>query len=292
MYDVCAVGHVTWDRIRIGDRVRVQPGGAAYYFSLALRRLGRNVAIVTKMAAADENSLLSELRAEGIDVSCTESATTTRFSNAYSEGDPDRRVQQLASVAAPFVSSDLEGMSARFFFLGPLTAGDISLEFLREVSLRGDVALGVQGLVRSVSEGEIRTQAWADLKQGLACVSVLAADENEARVLTGESNPEKAAQRLAEGGPREVVVTFGSRGSVICSGGRLHRIPAVETPRIVDATGCGDSYLAAYLHRRLESEDVERAGRFASAAASLTLERFGPFQATERDVEDALARAR
>ena len=93
-------------------------------------------------------------------------------------------------------------------------------------------------------------------------------------------------------GPKEVVVTFGSRGSVICSGGRLHRIPPVKTTGVVDATGCGDTYLAAYLHRRLKSEDVERAGRLASAAASLTLEQFGPFQATERDVEGALARAR
>ncbi|MCZ6659200.1 MAG: hypothetical protein O7C67_18080, partial [Gammaproteobacteria bacterium] len=32
----------------------------------------------------------------------------------------------------------------------------------------------------------------------------------------------------------------------------------------------------------------EQAGRFASAAATLALERFGPFRATERDVEDTL----
>ena len=55
MFDVCAVGHVTWDRIQIGDVVREQPGGAAYYLSLALRRLGRNVAVITKMARADES---------------------------------------------------------------------------------------------------------------------------------------------------------------------------------------------------------------------------------------------
>ena len=70
VYDVCAVGHVTWDRIRIGDEVREQPGGAVYYFSLALRRLGRNVAVVTKMARSDASPLLMELTAERIDVSC------------------------------------------------------------------------------------------------------------------------------------------------------------------------------------------------------------------------------
>ena len=290
MYDVCAVGHITRDRIRIGNEVREQPGGAAYYLSLALRRFGRNVAVVTKMARADESFLLSELKAERIDISCIESVTTTTFENVYSEPDLHRRVQKAGSVAAPFACSDLNGFRARFFHLGPLTTRDMSLDFLREASARGDVSLDVQGLVRDASGGEIRMDAWPEMEEGLACVTVLKADEDEARILTGETDPEQAAQRLAGWGPREVIVTFGSRGSVIYSAGRLHRISPVPASKVDDATGCGDTYLAAYLHRRLKSGNLERAGRFASAAATLTLGRFGSFHATERDVED-VARA-
>ncbi len=166
----------------------------------------------------------------------------------------------------------------------------MSLDFLRGASARGDVSLDVQGLVRDASGGEIRMDAWPEMEEGLACVTVLKADEDEARILTGENDPEQAAQRLAGWGPREVIVTLGSRGSVIYSAGRLHRISPLPASRVVDATGCGDTYLAAYLHWRLKSGDLERAGRFASAAATLTLGRFGSFHATERDVED-VARA-
>ncbi len=55
MFDVGAVGHITLDRIRIGGDVKEIPGGASYYLSLALRRLGRKVAVVTKMALGDES---------------------------------------------------------------------------------------------------------------------------------------------------------------------------------------------------------------------------------------------
>lgn len=96
--DLCAVGHITRDRIRIGNEVREQPGGAAYYLSLALRRFGRTVAVVTKMARANESFLLSELKAESIDVSCIRSATTTTFENVYSKLNLDRRVQKAGSV--------------------------------------------------------------------------------------------------------------------------------------------------------------------------------------------------
>ena len=154
VYDVCAVGHITRDRVRTEDQVREQPGGAAYYLSLVLRRLGRQVAVVTKMAPADELLLLMELKTEKIDVSCTYSRTTTTFENIYPHRNSDLRVHKVNSVAAPFSPTDLSGVRARFFHLGPLTTREMSLEFLRAVSAKGDVSLDVQGLVRSLIGNE------------------------------------------------------------------------------------------------------------------------------------------
>lgn len=288
VYDVCAVGHITRDLVRIGDQFLEQPGGSAYYLSLALHRLGRQVAVITKMAAADESFLLSEFKAESIDVSCTASPTTTNFENVYLEGNPDLRVQKVGSIAAQFSTSDLSGIRARFFHLGPLTKGEMPLDFLRAVSANGDVSLDVQGLIRSVDGHEIKTEAWSDMEEGLSVVSILKADAEEATILTGENDAERAAQRLVQlvgREPREVIVTLGSRGSIICSTGGLCLIPPVPASNVVDTTGCGDTFLAAYLHCRLDSEDIERAGHFAAAAATLKLEHFGPFRGADRDVK-------
>jgi sugar/nucleoside kinase (ribokinase family) len=47
--------------------------------------------------------------------------------------------------------------------------------------------------------------------------------------------------------------------------------------RTVDATGCGDTYLAAYLARRITSHDLGECGAFAAVAAAINLESFGAF---------------
>ncbi|NIR38379.1 MAG: ribokinase, partial [Actinobacteria bacterium] len=72
----------------------------------------------------------------------------------------------------------------------------------------------------------------------------------------GAGAPEEAARRIAELGPREVIVTLGGDGSVVLARDVLHRIEAHPPSRLVDATGCGDTFLAAYMAHRLGSDDV------------------------------------
>ncbi|MCG8556196.1 MAG: PfkB family carbohydrate kinase [Proteobacteria bacterium] len=287
-FDVCVVGHVTRDRIVIGDRMRDQAGGAAYYASVALRRLGRRVAVVTKVAPEDAVYGLSELEAERIDAWCMDSAATTRFENIYPDGNLGRRIQRVTSVADPFFAADLGAVQARFFHLGPLTKRDMPLGFLQAASVRGNVSLDAQGLVRSVHGHEVKTTAWCEMEQGLRFVGVLKVNLEEARFLTGEHDPEKAARRLGRlvgRAPHETLVTLGRRGSLVYSADRLYHIPAARPSEVVDVTGCGDTFFAAYLHYRLGSTDAEQCGRFASVAATLALEHFGPFRATQQALE-------
>ena len=289
-YDVCAVGHVCRDTIRIWDRTRAQVGGTAYYCALALRRLGRRMAVVTKLAARDRPELLRELRSAGVAVWDFDSPRTTHFENLYPEGDPDSRSQRVSDVASPFEESDLGELGARVFQLGPLTKRDMDVEFMRAVSTRGEVSLDVQGLLRRVEAGAVVPENWAELEAGLACVEIVKADRGKARLLSGESDPERAARRLAEFGPREVIVTLGGEGSLVLCEGQLWHIPAFPAAEVVDPTGCGDTYMAAYLDRRLAGEDPERAGAFAAAVGALTLRGIGPFRGSAPDVERFLAR--
>ena len=50
MFDVCVIGHITKDIVRIENLKKEMPGGVAYYFSMALKNLGSNVSLVTKVA--------------------------------------------------------------------------------------------------------------------------------------------------------------------------------------------------------------------------------------------------
>ena len=61
-------------------------------------------------------------------------------------------------------------------------------------------------------------------------------------------------------------------------------IEAVPPRRVADATGCGDTYLAAYMAHRLTGADRAECARFAAAAASLNIETLGAFRGSAEDI--------
>jgi sugar/nucleoside kinase (ribokinase family) len=103
-------------------------------------------------------------------------------------------------------------------------------------------------------------------------------------VLTGMQDLREAAKVLAGWGVKEVLLTLGSLGSLIYAEGQFHEIPAYAPREVVDATGCGDTYMTGYLYRRALGDSYDEAGRFAAAMSTLKLEHTGPFSRTEEDV--------
>ncbi len=267
MFDVCVVGHVTRDIVAIGARQTEMPGGTAYYAPLAMRYLGSHVAVVTKLSK-ESKGLLDRLHQEKIAVFVRESPRTTTFMNIYPEGMEGRQ-QRVDSIAQPFTVEDVEGIEARVFHLGPLTRDDIPLEVIASLAARSIVSLDVQGFVREIdgggsSEGEVRLTDWPDKDEALPLVSILKTDEEEARILSDELDLRRMALRLSEFGAREVIITRGSRGSLICSAGQFYEIPAFSPGTLVDPTGCGDTYMAGYLFRRQTVDDLREVGEFAA----------------------------
>ena len=256
-----------------------------------MRSLGETPAVVTKTARADRRELLDGFGQAGIEVTWRPSAATTTFENAYLDARLEQRRQTVDAVADPFDVEDLAELRARMLLLGPLTAADMPVPFLHAAAARGAVGLDAQGMVRHVANGRIAQGPWQDRDAGLAAVAFLKVDEEEATVLTGERDPERAALLLADRlghPPREAIVSRAGRGALICAGGRVHRIPAFPVAEPVDATGLGDTFFAAYLCRRLAGDYATEAGRFAAATAALALLRFGPFAGSEQDVRGVL----
>lgn len=282
MFDVCVVGHITRDRIRIGDTEKELPGGVAYYSSVALKSLGLNVCLVTKCAEQDKG-LLYDMLKQNIAIFHAPTEETTLFENVYPE-DLSSRVQTVQCLAEPFSARDLPDISARIFHVGPLTQYDIPLEILRVLSEKSKVSLDVQGFVRRVEEGKIRHIDWEQKDEGLSYITMLKADEEEVKILSRNEDVQQAAVKMSTYGIGEVIVTRGSKGSLIHSQGKFYSIPSFAPKKVVDSTGCGDTYAAGYIFERLKNCAIEAAGRFAAATASLKLEGYGAFRGTEEEV--------
>ena len=284
-FDVCVIGHLTKDVVRVSKTTTAAPGGTAYYTSVSLRRFGLHVAVVTKMAGEDKEALLRGLEDEGIAVYCGRSRYSTVFENVYSGEDLRHRRQRINAVGAPFSVKDVEPVAAPVFHVGPLTRQDISSAFLKRLATRpGVVSLDVQGMLRPARPGEVCEEDWPEKKEGLKGVDIIKADEREALVLSGQKSVDEAAPVLAGYGPSEVVITMGSRGSLVYAEETLHRISCCRPRKAAHPTGSGDTYMAAYLYQRMKGTAPELAGRFAAATAALKLEKAGPFRGTEADV--------
>lgn len=115
----------------------------------------------------------------------------------------------------------------------------------------------------------------------------------EVRALLGHADPARAAQEFARHGPRLVVVKLGAEGCLVhdAAAGRDIRLPA-HPARVLDTTGAGDAFCAAFLAAYLgDPDDLMRAAAAGSVAAAIAVSGLGPaelFAATPQDAQAML----
>ncbi len=282
MYDICCVGHITSDRVINAHTVMDMPGGTALYFSSAVSRLKLNYLLITGLAET-EMRYVTTLRDKGIRVQVQPSAHTVYFENIYAENQ-DHRTQNVLQKADPFTPDQVQDVTAKIFHLGPLLADDISLQFIQSIAGRGRISLDVQGYLRAVENRKVITAYWPDKQEALQYVDILKADIAELQALTLCDDVATGARILAHWGVKEVVITDGSQGSLIYSGGLFYTIPAYTPASVIDATGCGDTYMAGYLYKRVKGIGIQKAAEFAAAMSGLKTATPGPFTGTEEEV--------
>ncbi|GAB3902266.1 PfkB family carbohydrate kinase [Larkinella knui] len=290
MYDICTIGHITLDKVVTDQLVKFMPGGTSFYFSKALRNFDVNYVLVTALAAK-ESAVVDDIRHDGIDVWALPSEHTVYFENIY-KSNQDHREQNVHHTAASFTLAGMPPVEARIFHLGPLLSDDISVELVQSLARKGTVSLDIQGYLRYVKAKKVFYRDWVAKKEALPSVTILKANEFEMEVITGTSDVRDGARYLADLGVREVIITLGSKGSIVYTGDQFYTIPAFTPSGIVDATGCGDTYMAGYLWKKTQGASVQEAGEFGAAMATLKIESSGPFSGTPETVENILKHSR
>ena len=284
--DIMMIGHFAKDRLVVDGHSEYASGGAVYYGSVALRRLGVDVAVVTRLHP-DDFPLLDELEQEGVRVFAIPAPVTSGIENIYRSVDMERRICKLMSFAGPFQPAEIPDLSARIYLIASIIAGEVDLSLLKSLAQRGPVAIDIQGFVRVHDNGNLVFRQWPDMEEGLSCVTYLKLDRAEAELLTGQTDLQLAARQMAEYGPREIVITQSTEVTVLAEG-KIYQAPL--TPRsLAGRTGRGDTCFATYLGCRLNCPP-EEATRLAGAVTTLKQEQPGPWRGTPADAEALLAR--
>lgn len=291
MNDICCIGHITLDKIITPRKTTYMPGGTSYYFSHGISHLKgtEHYQLVTALAPS-EFKAVEDIRAKGIKVTVIPSRRTVYFENTYGDNQ-DNRSQRVLAKADPFTVEQLKNVNAHIFHLGSLLADDFSLDVVKYLSTKGILAVDAQGYLREVRGERVYPVDWTEKVEALKYIDILKVNEHEMEVLTGYAEARPAALQLAAWGVKEVLITLGSLGSIICTGNHFYKIPAYPPKEVVDATGCGDTYMTGYLYMRNKGASHKKAGCFAAAMSTLKLEASGPFGGTEEDVWEVIRRS-
>jgi sugar/nucleoside kinase (ribokinase family) len=288
---------------------RPKPGGAPANVAVAVVRLGMQSAFIGKVGdEAFGHYLAGTLRQEGVDVRGIRYDTEARTTMALI-AMPDVNSYEILFYRNPGADTRLRAeeleqellQSARAFHFDSLS---LDQEPSRSAALKAAQIARQAGALISF-DVNYRPLLWRGPEEARECVmatltevDLLKVNEIELEVLTGDRDPATASARLLDCGPALVVVTLGPHGSFFrCQAGEAH-VPAfhVET---VDATGCGDAFIAGLLcqlvaggdwRSQLTLDRMHEILRYANAVGALTALTLGviPALPTAAQVEQFL----
>lgn len=273
------MGPVTKDRIIKKDKIFNTVGGGVYYQSAVISGFEIQNTVVTTLSKIDKN-LLQNFR-EDVQIIPVYTEKTMKFENIYPNDNPNHRIQKSQIPVNPInppIFSDMNIKEYDAILLSPLSPYDIPLETVKYLHKQNiPIYLGAQGYLRHIKNDNVVLKPWKDYKNFLKLVNYLFLDEMEARVILGNSHDDfvEIAKILSNFGPEEVVITRGDQGVIIYSkktvGKGIYDISAFKPEKIVDPTGLGDTFMAAYAVKKQETDDPEKCGRFASYVATLKI---------------------
>ena len=106
-------------------------------------------------------------------------------------------------------------------------------------------------------------------------VDILFANEDEAHAFSGEKEPQKALDYIAQM-CELVVVKIGTRGALIKRGEEVVHVGIMAAAKRVDTTGAGDFYAAGFMHGLCEGLSLRQCGTIGAITAGKVIEVVGP----------------
>lgn len=263
----------------------IREGGAPANVAVALARL--SVPSQMRAVVGDDpfgERLVQRLRVEGVDVSHVRSAadepTTLALAWSDERGDGHFRLHRHADrLLSPdeVTRESLEGAEAIVTGSVAMCAEPSKSAVL--TALRHAAELGVPVVADlNIRPGQAPME---ELRMSIAALisaaTVLKLSVDDARHLWGASSIEDAASALDRFDPKIAVITDGSRGAALRTGGEVVTRAAFEVDA-VEPTGAGDAFTAAFVSRMIArgwSGADEHDLRFAMAAGALATTRPG-----------------
>lgn len=250
------IGHITRDLAPQGATA----GGTAAYAGLTAAAFGLRVGAVTSFGPDMQMSRLGDVWLHAI-----HAPQTTTFTNEYTSAG---RRQRITGRALPLGLDHVpaEWRTARIVHLGPVAA-EVNPALTASFP-QAYLGITPQGWFREWDEpGSVTAADWKPLRPSLAHARSVVLSLEDVK------NDEAALKAIAEACPL-LVVTDGAHGARLYQDGRMRMVPAPAVA-VVDPTGAGDIFAAAFFLTHAESGDPLLAARLATSVAARSVTRKG-----------------
>ena len=258
----------------LGGKFAMGQGGKGANQAVAAQRLGGDVTFICKVGRDifGENSI-KEYQKDGMDTSKV----------MYSD--------QPSGVALISVDTHAENC----IVVASGANGDITVEDIeanrKDIEEAGilllQLEIPVDAVVRAAKIGH-EAGVYVVLNPAPACdlpeeiyqyLSLIIPNQTEIALMTGiEANDEegaaKAVEALQSKGTKDVIVTMGSKGSMVYHEGQATFVPSRKV-NAVDTTAAGDTYCGGLCVALSEGKDIIAAAEFATASSALTVQKRG-----------------
>ena len=265
---LCLLPHIPHDsKVEMLEQ-QIQGGGPAASAAVCAARLGMSSAFIGTVGDdAEGKSLLQEFELEKV-----------RCHNVV------MRNNQKTPLSYCWIEKNSGKRSIAWSKggLDELKAGEIDQNLVANAKIlyldghQGPAALAAakiakkHGVLLSLDAGSLRPA----LLELLPLLDIFIASEEFARAYSGQNDLREALRKMAAIGAEVIGCTMGAEGCMLYKDGEFLHCPAFAL-EVVDTTGCGDVFHAAFALRYLETRDQGESQRFAAAVAALKCRRLG-----------------
>jgi sugar/nucleoside kinase (ribokinase family) len=262
------------------DDFLLDTGGCAANTATSLATLGVPARVAGKVGDDLFGEFIArELQAKGVDTAgiARASGHGTSKTVVLTVAGEDRRFLHTVGANADFRVSDIEpGLlrGARALYVGGyLVMPRVVQEELADL-FRTAQEEGLRTFLDVVVPHGDPSVSMEQLTRLLPYVDYFLPNDEEARALTGETEPLRQAERFLRSGCGTAVVTQGAEGTLLLSATERLTAPAYPID-FVDGAGSGDAFAAGFIAGVLEGWELPRVLRFASAVGASACTRLG-----------------
>jgi len=267
-------------------------GGSAIYFTMSASFFApvRFVGVVGADCPFDIAKLFAGRNVDLAGLEIRANSKTFRWAGTYMETMDDRVTDRLElNVLAERPPAVPEAFAdSRFVFLAN-TAPRLQIELLSQIKAPAFVAADTMDCWISGQKEDL-----AELLRQIHCLII---NEDEAKLLAGQSNLIRAAEKVLTLGPQIVIIKKGESGALMCAAeGSKFVLPAYPATEVRDPTGAGDSFAGGFMGylaqaRTTDFETLKTAVAYGTVVASFTIADFslaGLTAATRTAIDDRL----